>query len=212
MKLPPFVFCLLVPFLVACSSTGSEETGPLPFLGDHQQSAAGEVIHYRIPEFGFVDQDSQMITHETVGDQIYVTDFFFTSCLSICPKMKQQMIRVFEAYEGDPELTLLSHTIDPTYDSVAVLKEYAEALGIEGDQWHFLTGEADSIYAMAVRYFVSANEDPNSPDGFYHSDVFTLMDKNRNVRGYYHGTDSVEVSQLIRDIGRLKKEYESQNP
>ncbi|MEL6845525.1 MAG: SCO family protein, partial [Bacteroidota bacterium] len=190
---------LTIAFL-GCGDSPKVPQGPLPYLGESKILSSGETEYYQIPVFGFVDQDSSWVTNETVEDKIYVTDFFFTSCLSICPKMKQQMKRVYEAYQGDEEIVLLSHTIDPNYDSVAVLKEYAQDMDLQGNQWRFLTGEKDSIYAMGERYFVAANEDPNSQDGFYHTDVFTLMDKERRVRGVYHGTDSIEVKALIRDI------------
>ncbi len=201
--------------LILSACGGGQEyvrTEPLPYLGETKVSETGEPTYYQIPEFGFVDQDSQWVTAQSVQNQIYVTDFFFTSCLSICPKMKQQMLRVYDAYPGETGLRLLSHTIDPKFDTAERLKEYAGNLDIKGPQWRFLTGDPDSIYAMASRYFVAADEDPNSPDGFYHSDIFTLVDRERHIRGVYHGTDSLEVKRLIVDIAYLLKEYESKNP
>lgn len=198
--------------LFACKSESEQATDPLPYLGENVITEAGDTIYYQIPAFGFVDQDSSWVTDESVEGKIYVTDFFFTSCLSICPKMKQQMLRVHQTYAQDDDLLLLSHTIDPNYDSVGVLKEYADRMELESSQWRFLTGPKDSIYSMGAKYFVAANEDPNTADGFYHSDVFTLVDKARRVRGVYHGTDSIEVKRLIGDIDRLKQEYESQKP
>lgn len=197
---------------MACGNEQEENVGPLPYLGENIITDSGDTNYYQIPPFGFVDQDSSWITEKTVADKIYVTDFFFTSCLSICPKMKQQMLRVHRAYAEEEDIVLLSHTIDPNYDSVEVLKEYADDMELLSGQWRFLTGEKDSIYAMGSRYFVAANEDPNSQDGFYHTDVFTLVDKERRVRGVYHGVDSVDVKRLIVDIERLQQEYESQNP
>ena len=198
--------------LFACESESQQATDPLPYLGENVITEAGDTVYYQIPAFGFVDQDSSWVTNESVEGKIYVTDFFFTSCLSICPKMKQQMLRVHQAYAQDDDVLLLSHTIDPNYDSAEVLKEYADRMELASSQWRFLTGPKDSIYSMGAKYFVAANEDVNSPDGFYHTDVFTLVDKERRVRGVYHGTDSVEVKRLIVDIDRLKQEYESQKP
>ncbi|MEL7532089.1 MAG: SCO family protein [Bacteroidota bacterium] len=206
------LFGFIALLIGACGSEQAAETGPLPYLGENIISDKGDTIYYKIPAFGFVDQDSTWVTDESVDSKIYVTDFFFTSCLSICRKMKQQMLKVHEVYAEDEEIMLLSHTIDPNYDSVEVLKEYADDLDLMSDHWRFLTGDKDSIYAMGARYFVAANEDPNSQDGFYHTDVFTLVDKERRVRGVYHGTDSLDVKRLIVDIERLKQEYEAQNP
>lgn len=198
--------------LFGCKSELEQASGPLPYLGENVITEAGDTSYYQIPEFGFVDQDSNWVTHQNVEGKIYVTDFFFTSCLSICPKMKQQMLRVHRAYAKDGDLLLLSHTIDPNYDTAEVLKEYADRMELKSSQWRFLTGPKDSIYSMGAKYFVAANEDPISVDGFYHTDVFTLVDKERRVRGVYHGTDSIEVKRLISDISRLKQEYESQKP
>ncbi len=206
------LFGVISLLFIACGNEQTQESGRLPYLGENLINDNGDTTYYQIPAFGFVDQDSAWVTNSSVENKIYVTDFFFTSCLSICRKMKQQMLKVHEVYGKDEEVMLLSHTIDPNYDTVEVLKEYADDLDLMSNHWRFLTGEKDSIYAMGARYFVAANEDPNSPDGFYHTDVFTLVDKERRVRGVYHGTDSLDVKRLIVDIERLKKEYEPQNP
>ncbi|MFK7925030.1 MAG: SCO family protein [Bacteroidia bacterium] len=207
-----FIIGLISLGLFACKSEPEQAAGLLPFLGENVITEAGDTIYYQIPAFGFVDQDSSWVTDESVEGKIYVTDFFFTSCLSICPKMKQQMKRVHQAYAQDDDLLLLSHTIDPNYDTAEILKEYSDRMELESKHWRFLTGPKDSIYAMGAKYFVAANEDANAPDGFYHTDVFTLVDKERRVRGVYHGTDSIEVKRLISDIDRLKQEYDSQKP
>jgi len=172
-------------------------------MGRHEVDAAGDTVYYRIPDFQFVDQDSNLVSAETVKDKIYVTDFFFTTCPSICPKMSQQMVRLHDEFKDDPEVVLISHTIDPAYDSVAVLREYAQALGVDSDKWHLVTGEKDSIYYMARQYMVSAVEDENAPGGFMHSGAFVLLDPNRHIRGYYDGTQPEEVDQLMTDMRKL---------
>lgn len=155
--------------------------------------------------FGFVNQNGDTITEKTVDGKIWVADFFFTTCPTICPKMKNEMLRVLDAYKGNEKVLILSHTIDPEYDTQAVLKEFAERLEVEGNQWHFLTGEKDSIYGMAERYMISAAEDASAPGGFIHSGAFVLMDGQRNIRGYYDGTNPQSVDTLISDMQLLLK-------
>ncbi|MFH6984085.1 SCO family protein [Marinoscillum luteum] len=163
-----------------------------------------DTIYHTIPDFQFVDQDSSLITNETFSGQVYVADFFFTSCPTICPVMKQQMLRVYEAYKDHPEVAILSHTIDPEYDTVALLHDFAERLGVSSDTWHFVTGDKDEIYDIAEKsYMVVANEDETAPGGFIHSGAFLLIDQQRRIRGVYDGTVPEQVDILIHDIARL---------
>jgi len=194
-------------------------TNELPILGNKKfvdKEVNGEVvkdtIYHTIRDFAFVDQDSNLVTNETFSDQIYVADFFFTSCPTICPLMKQQMLRVYEAYENESEVAILSHTIDPKHDTVAVLKDFAEKLGVKTEKWHFVTGNKDSIYDIGeTSYLVVANEDENAPGGYIHSGAFLLVDKQRRIRGVYDGTIPEQVDILINDIGRLIKKNENTN-
>ncbi|OKL40129.1 SCO family protein [Pontibacter flavimaris] len=165
-----------------------------------------DTIYHQIPDFAFVDQDSQRVTQETVAGKVYVTDFFFTSCPTICPKMKTQMLRVYEAYKDNPNVVLLSHSIDPAHDTVAVLKDYADRLGVETAKWHLLTGDKDSIYTMAEAYLAAAQEDEGAEGGFSHSGDFYLIDQQRRIRGHYNGTEEEDVDRLIRDIPLLLNE------
>ena len=142
----------------------------------------------------------------TFENKIYVTDFFFTTCPTICPQMKAQMLRVYEAYEENNDIILLSHTIDPQHDTVGVLKDYSERLGISSDHWLMVTGEKNEIFDVAKKYMVSAMEDENQPGGFVHSGAFVLIDKKKQIRGYYDGTKELETSELIDDIEVLLNE------
>lgn len=187
-----------------------EKADRLPIFGQRQVVGA-DTIYHTIANFGFVDQDSALVTNETFKDQIYVADFFFTSCRTICPIMKTQMLRVYEATEQMPDVKLLSHTIDPEYDTVALLRDFANRLGVSSNRWHFVTGIKDSIYKVAqTSYFATAMEDKSEPDGFIHSGAFLLIDKDRRIRGKYDGTKEVEVNRLIADIKRVRKEYADQ--
>jgi len=208
-----FLFLLLVFSVLSCAP--SVET--LPIFGRKQiieKEVEGEIIpdtiDHRIPEFVFVDQDSNRVTGETFRDKIYVADFFFTSCPTICPVMKTQMLRLYEEFLNDDQVLLLSHTIDPDYDSVPILKDYASRLEVESDKWHFVTGLKEDIYEIAEKsYMVTSGEDDSAPGGYIHSGAFLLVDKEKRIRGVYDGTKKEQVDRLIRDIPKLLKEYEN---
>jgi protein SCO1/2 len=183
---------------------------PLPIFGE-RYIENGDTIYHTIAPYQFVDQDSAIITNDTFKGKIYIADFFFTSCRTICPIMKTQMLRVYDSLKNDPEVLILSHTIDPEFDTVALLHDFAKRLGVESYKWHFVTGIQDSIYKIAqTSYFATAMADENEPDGFIHSGAFLLLDKQQRIRGKYDGTKEEEVNKLIQDIRRLKKEYTTQ--
>jgi protein SCO1 len=187
--------------LLSCQSKEKD----LPIFGERELIGTDTVYH-TIAKFRFVDQDSAVITNEVYKDKIYVADFFFTSCRTICPIMKTQMLRVYEATAAMPDVMLLSHTIDPEYDTVALLHDFAERLGVESKRWHFVTGVKDSIYKIAqTSYFATAMEDKAEPDGFIHSGAFLLIDKKGRIRGKYDGTKEEEVDRLIVDIKKLRR-------
>lgn len=181
---------------------------PLPIFGQ-REFVGSDTVYHRIAKFQFVDQDSTLVTNETFDDQIYVSDFFFTSCRTICPIMKTQMLRVYEQTAELPDVKLLSHSIDPEYDTVALLHDFAGRLGVSSERWHFVTGVKDSIYKLAqTSYFATAMEDKSEPEGFIHSGAFLLIDKQQRIRGKYDGTKEDDVNRLLVDIKRLRKEYE----
>lgn len=191
----------------ACSQQQNEES--LPIFG-HTIYQENDTIYHTIQDFALMDQDSSVITNEIMEDKVYVADFFFTSCPTICPKMKAQMLRVYEKFEGNNEVGILSHTIDPIYDTIPLLKDYAERLGADADQWKFLWGDQDIMYDIAEKSYMSiADEDRNAEGGFVHSGYFLLVDKERRIRGVYDGTSEDQVEVLMNDIERLLKEYKS---
>lgn len=194
---------LLVLLLAACSG----QDGRLPILGE-RNLVGTDTVYHTIAPFRFVDQDSAIITNATFDGKIYVADFFFTTCRTICPIMKTQMLRVYEATANMPDVLILSHSIDPEYDTVALLHNFAKNLGVESKRWHFVTGIQDSIYKIAqTSYFATALTDKTEPDGFIHSGAFLLIDKGRRIRGKYDGTKEDDVNRLIGDIKRLRREY-----
>ena len=191
-------------FIWSCS----ESNKSLPFLGQSEINAKGDSVKHFIADFKFINQDGDSISQDFFKDKIYIADFFFTSCPTICPVMKTQMLRIFEKFKDQPNFLILSHTIDPKHDSVAVLKKYKEKLGVNSSQWQFVTGDKDRIYEIALKsYLVSALEDKEAVEdgGFVHSGAFVLVDKNKNIRGIYDGTKEKEVDKLINDIELLFK-------
>ncbi len=146
----------LVSLLLSCSQNNTTPNA-LPILGEREAvqqvvngKAVTDTIYHQIPDFSFVNQDSQQVTSQTLASKIYVTDFFFTTCPTICPKMKSQLLRVYEKFKNNDQVVLLSHTIDPKHDSVAVLRDYAARLGVSSKKWQFVTGPKDSIYTIAA--------------------------------------------------------------
>ncbi len=189
-------------FLLSCQMNEK----PLPIFGE-REVVGTDTVYHTIAPFAFVDQDSSLVTNETFKDNIYVADFFFTSCRTICPIMKTQMLRVYNATAEMPDVKILSHTIDPEYDTVALLHDFANRLGAESNRWHFVTGVKDSIYKIAqTSYFATAMEDKSEPDGFIHSGAFLLLDKQQRIRGKYDGTKEEDVNRLIIDIKRLRRD------
>nr|WP_245826379.1 SCO family protein [Spirosoma rigui] len=202
--------------LLVLSSCGSS-SDKLPILG--QREAVTKVVdgkpvtdstYQAIPDFAFVSQYGDTVTAKTLDNKIYVADFFFTTCPTICPKMKVQLKRVYERFKGNPDVMMLSHTIDPAHDSVPVLKEFSENLGVTGKQWLFVTGDREKIYDIGQNsYMVTAQADSTAPGGVVHSGAFILVDKAKHVRGIYDGTTEAGVNKLMADIDRLLAEYKS---
>lgn len=192
-------------FLLSCSKEKK-----LPYLGRKTTKIVqGKVdtIYHQIPPFEFLNQDSILVSDKNLDNKIYVADFFFTSCPTICPKMKTQMLRLYERYQNIQNVALVSYSIDPEFDRPNVLKKYAERLHIQSPKWNLLTGDKKAIYQLGEKsYMVTAQEDKNEAGGFLHSGAFILVDKNKHVRGIYDGTKPEEVDHLIEDMEILLKE------
>jgi protein SCO1 len=185
----------------ACNEASQKE---LPIWGETTTSGTDTVYH-TIRNFAFYNQDSVLIDDAAVAGKVYVADFFFTSCPSICIAMAKQMLRVWERFGDDPRFMILSHSLDPEFDTQPVLRQYARALGVaEGGSWHFLTGELTDVYSLGQQqYFVTAMQDEKAPGGVLHSGAFILIDQQGRIRGVYDGTDPAKVDQLMLDIDRL---------
>lgn len=194
----------------ACTGSSASNPSGLPFMGFRplvEKEINGEKVidtaDYVVSGFTFVNQDSTTITEKDVKGKIYIADFFFTSCPTICPKVKKNMKKVYKQFKDKEDFLILSHSIDTKYDTVGRLAWYADKFNISSDTWHLLTGEKEHIYQMAGRYLIAALESEDAPGGFDHSGGIALMDRNRRIRGMYDGTDPAEVDDLIRDIQLL---------
>ncbi len=159
-----------------------------------------------IPSFSFLNQDSIRVSEQSFADKLYVADFFFISCPTICPLMTTQMKRIHDHFLKDDRLLLLSHSIDTKYDTVGRLKEYADNLGVTSDKWHFVTGQRENIFSIAEAYFNIVVEDESVPGGYDHTGRFVLIDKNRQVRAFCQGTIEQEVDKFIKNIEKLLDE------
>lgn len=188
--------------LVSCKSP----VKPLPILGN--PTIVGEdTIYPTIKNFSLINQEGQVVSNASLKDKIYVADFVFLSCPTICPKMAKQMRDAYIAFTTDNRVAFMSHTIDPENDSVPRLKAYANNFGVSAPKWQFLTGNQDSIMDLATSsYFATAYPDSTSPGGFTHSGGLLLVDKNKHIRGVYNGTKPEETVRLITDIKKLLKE------
>lgn len=205
------LFIGLLLTLISCDS-GEDK---LPVLGERQaitKTVNGkqtvDSVDHTIPDFKFISQYGETVTARTLDNKIYVADFFFTTCPTICPKMKTQLKRVYDRFKGNTEVMFLSHTIDPDHDSVAVLKDFAQGLGVKDRQWLFVTGDKAAIFEIGEdSYMVTAQEDENAPGGAVHSGAFILVDKAKRIRGVYDGTTEEGVNKLMGDMDKLLAEY-----
>ncbi len=163
---------------------------------------------HTISPFKLINQEGDTVSEKTFKDKIYITDFFFTTCPGICPKMTANMGILQEAFLSDNEVLLLSHSVTPVQDSVPILKAYAEAKGVNSKKWHLVTGDRQVIYNLGRNdYFVEEDLGlEKEADDFLHTENFVLIDKNRHIRGIYNGLNLTAINQLIADVKTLQKE------
>ncbi|OWK69303.1 SCO family protein [Pedobacter sp. AJM] len=204
--------CLLsISILTSC-----KQDKKLPFYGERHaetvRDANGaekiDTVYQTIPNWAFLNQDSVLTTNKATDGKVYIADFFFTSCSTICPTMHRNLMTVYNEYKTNPDVMFVSHTIDFKYDKPSVLKKYAQKLGVDGSKWQFLYGSKDSVYTLAEKnYLVAVGEDSTSKDGYIHQGYLVLIDKDRRIRGAYDGTKEDQVEQLKKDIPVLLAEY-----
>lgn len=208
-----------VAFLIAgCDQKETDQDSGLPYLGpfeiEYNELDNGEVVadtsFHTIPEWMFVNQYGAPVGTEQYFGRVYVADFFFTHCPTICPIMTSQMSRLHDMLDKESllgDVKLLSHTVDPGRDDPARLLEYMEMAGVKSDNWHFVTGYPEELDLLTREgYLVTAFESDSAAGGFYHTDQFVLIDRIGYIRGYYDGTSTTEVNQLFEDIKNLTHE------
>jgi protein SCO1/2 len=214
------VLLLLLSVITACggSKTGLSEEGvypSLPFIGAHETElrtldngqTVVDTIYYRIPKFSFTNQNGKETSHKDYQGKIFVADFFFTHCPSICPMLSAQMVRLQSMVEKgghSNDVWFLSHTVDPTRDLPDTLLNYANNIGANLKNWNFVTGKADDIYYQAEQgYMLSAFPSDSADGGFFHTDKIALIDREMHIRGLYDGTSTKSVDKLYQDIQTL---------
>lgn len=163
--------------------------------------------YHTIDDFKLLNQNGDTITQDFYDGKIYVADFFFTTCQSICPIMTDHMLKVQEKLKNDPDVLLLSHTVIPQVDSVPQLKKYALEKGIDDQKWNLVTGDKKQIYQLARKSYLAAKSEGDAgPFDMIHTENFVLVDKEKRIRGFYDGTDPKAIEDLLHDIEILKKE------
>lgn len=205
-----FVIAITALVFFSCNTKTTEiKKLLLPVIGEKKLAGTDgkDTLYHTVQPFSFINQYHDTVSEKTIENKIYVADFFFATCQSICPKMSSQLVHVQNAFKNDNNVLILSHTVNPANDTVEVLNGYAQTYGAIKNKWHLLTGNKKTIYDMArYSYLVNALEDDGSAEGFLHSELFILVDAQKRIRGMYDGTDSVAVLKLISDIKLLKQE------
>lgn len=194
-----FFLVLTTSFFFACT-----EQKTLEIYGPRHETADGDTLYHTIPPFAFINQEGEVFKSKQLKGKVYVADFFFTTCPTICPIMSTQMKRLQDKTSGYENFEIISFSVNPEHDTPEILKAYGEDLEADFSNWNFLTGDQESIHDIGYGgFFVNAMEDEVAPGGFLHSEFFILVDKDGHIRGYYDGTSKEEVDQLAKDIKQL---------
>ncbi|HLW31668.1 MAG TPA: SCO family protein [Aequorivita sp.] len=162
--------------------------------------------YHTIADFSLTNQNGNTVTQNDYENKIYVADFFFTTCQTICPIMTDHMVKIQQELREDAKVLLLSHTVTPEIDSVNVLKKYAVEKGVDDKKWNLVTGDKKQIYDLARKSYLVAKDNPYEEYDLIHTENFVLVDKKKRIRGFYDGTDSEAIEELLKDIKILEKE------
>ena len=189
---------------------------PVEILPVYQPSAVSAALvsqeirhqkkYHTISNFSLTNQNGQTVTHNTYKGKIYVADFFFTTCQTICPIMTSNMVELQDKLANNPDVLFLSHTVMPEIDTVAQLKKYAIQKKVNATQWNLVTGSKQEIYDLARKQYLVAKENPDDPLGLVHTENFVLIDTQKRIRGFYDGTQTQEIDRILHDIGVLQNQ------
>jgi protein SCO1/2 len=197
-----YIIYIFLIFSLGCSSYSDK----LPILGNYE-IRGNDTVHATIPLFKFTDQNHQIVTNRTFRKKIYLADFMFLNCSTICPKMATEMKKVYNVFKKNSNVLFISHTIDPINDSIPRLYQHANVLKVNHNKWRFVTGMQGQLQHIAEEgYFSIAYPDSSAIGGFTHSGAFILVDKYQHVRGVYDGTNPTETNKVIADIKNLLRE------
>ncbi|WP_250433776.1 SCO family protein [Hanstruepera flava] len=164
--------------------------------------------YHKIADFSLLNQNGEIVNQDNYKDKIYVADFFFTTCQTICPIMTNHMVDIQNEILDDTDVMLLSHSVTPEIDSVAQLKKYALKKGVNDSKWNLVTGDKKQIYDLARKSYLAVKDQGNGDQyDMIHTENFMLIDKKRQIRGFYDGTNPEDIERLLNDIETLKKEY-----
>ena len=213
---------LAATLLTTACTEPPKEAAKLPMMGERDvrpraDGGPADTVFATVPAFRLTDQARQIITNKTFAGRAYVADFFFATCPGICPKMQGELLKVYTKYAKDPRVVFLSHTIDPAHDTIPVLRDYAQRLGItDAARWHFATTGAhgeptakDTVFQLARAYFTAALPDKQAPGGFAHNGTFALVDDQGHIRGLYDSLNAQEVARLFEELPILLAEIDS---
>jgi protein SCO1/2 len=203
---PVVILAYPVAFWLAISC-GENHFKRLPVIGPVAVTASGDSVFHTVGDFHLTNQDGKTISQADLAGKIYVANFFFASCKTVCPDMNQHMRRIQEKFKGSDEIRLVSYTVDPEADSVPVLADYAKNLRVDNNMWWFLTGPKDSIYTLARESYLLPAAQRIAEGDFFHSQDLLLIDKEKRIRGIYDGTEKYEVDTLMDEIKVLMHEY-----
>ena len=194
--------------LAACSSGNGNGAQGLPYYGPKEavEQADGSIdsLYHTVPPFAFTDQSGGEFSHRDLHGRVRIVDCFFTHCPTICPAISSQLSRINDevAAQGwEREVVIISHTVDPRRDKPERLRDYADRLGVTGDEWVFLTGKRSDLYEhLQEGYFLTALASDTAEGGFFHSDQILLVDRSSHIRGVYDGTSTDEMDALLSDL------------
>jgi len=187
----------------------NKATKILPYFGNKElASNEKDTLYHYVPDFSFLNQEGKIITQKNLDGGVYIADYFFCTCQSICPIMSNEMELLAEHFKDNTQVKFISYTVNPENDSVPVLADYAKAHHANPQKWFLVTGGKKELYKLAREgYYLNTDDGDGGPNDFIHTQNFALVDKYKHIRGYYDGTNHKEMLNLIEDIEILLKEY-----